>query len=320
MPSFYLKASLSDFMSQESKARRAQCAKLYVMTIADDDFEKFVVSLVKKVGNFSEARMRSFYLASSLNKMDEESAIETMRTICERASKRVTKYQKALLALTDTEMFLQVMGRPKVERLYTASTKKGYKDVVDIFSRALPAKRYEGENDLFFQYGLTTKALGERKYLARKPDLTLIDKLTYDLEPLVMRDLFKNPRLTESQVVKIAARRPNKPEILQEIFNNDKWITRYQVKLALARNPYTPPRIALGILPFLIEQDLIGAARDQALHESVRKRAKAILKTKSIEIKEETSAQARRRVTYQIDLERAVIEPSEEADLEFDEL
>ncbi|MEM2914454.1 MAG: hypothetical protein QXH91_03510 [Candidatus Bathyarchaeia archaeon] len=290
------------------------------MMTADDDFEKLVGNLVKKVCNFPEAKMCSFYLASSLDKMDEESAIEAMRIICDRASKRLLEYQKALIVLADTEMFLQVMGKEKVRRLYPLSVKRDYKDVADIFSQEKPAKRYEGENELFFQYGLTTKALGERKYLARKPDPNLIDKLTYDLEPLVVRDLLKNPMLTESQVVKIAARRPNKPEILEEIFNNAKWVARYQVKLALARNPYTPPRIALGILPFLTEQDLIGAAKDQTLHESVRNRAKAILKAKSIYIKEEALSQERRYITYQIDLERAVIEPVKEAEADIEEL
>jgi len=289
------------------------------MTIPDDDIAQLTATLVKKIGNFTEAKMRSFYAADSLDNMEEELALEVMRVICEHAAKREPKYQKAILALADVEMLLQVMGKRKVAHLYNASLEKGYKDVAGIFSRAMPAKRYEGEIELFLQYGLGSKALGERKYLARKPDPVLIDKLTYDLDPLVMNDLLKNPRLTESQVVKIAARRPNKPEILEEIFDSSKWIARYQVKLAIARNPYTPPRIALGLLTFLTDQDLMDIAQDQTLHEDVKRRARVMLKAKSIELKEEQPALPRERVVYKVDLDNATIKPAGEADSESEE-
>jgi len=277
-----------------------------------DELDELVGDLVKKIGNFVEARMRSIYLASQLDQMDDETALEAMQLICERASGRTPEYKRAVLALVDTETLAQVMGKKKMRRFLMEARKRDYKESVRILSGASPAKRYEGENESFFQYGMTDKLLGERKYLARRPDPVLIDKLSYDLDPIVVRDLLMNPRLTEHQVVKIAARRPNKPEILEEIFNNPRWVARYQIKLALAHNPYTPPRIAAGLIVFLTEHDIIDIARDASLHEEVRRQAKAILKSKKVEVKEETKPLPRGHFMYDIDLDKATVKPADE--------
>ena len=58
--------------------------------------------------------------------------------------------------------------------------------------------------------------LGERKSLARRPDRAMLDRLLHDPHPDVIRRLLRNPRLTEDDVVRLAARRPGRPEVLVE--------------------------------------------------------------------------------------------------------
>jgi hypothetical protein len=97
--------------------------------------------------------------------------------------------------------------------------------------------------------------LGERKSLARRNDREWIARVIRDPHPDVMKILLLNPLLTETDVVRLCARRPVAGEALREVFQCSRWIVRYPVKVALALNPYTPLDIALQLAPLLRDQD-----------------------------------------------------------------
>ena len=96
--------------------------------------------------------------------------------------------------------------------------------------------------------------------------------MLFDPDPRVVQTILGNPRLTEGDVVKLAASRRASPEILKTVAQDTRWVARYQVKLALVSNPTTPTRIVLGLIPYLMKQDLRtlstranrGAIRDKA--------------------------------------------------------
>ncbi len=98
--------------------------------------------------------------------------------------------------------------------------------------------------------------LGERKSLARRPDRRAFDRLLRDPHPDVIRMLLSNPRLTEDDVVRLAARRPNFPDILAEIARCVRWSTRPRVRMALVLNPATPPEIAVPMVLLLVNPEL----------------------------------------------------------------
>jgi hypothetical protein len=108
--------------------------------------------------------------------------------------------------------------------------------------------------------------LGERKSLARRNDREWIVRVIRDPHPDVMRILLLNPRLTETDVVRLCARRPVASDVLREVFQCPRWIIRYPIKVTLALNPYTPLDVALQLIPLLHEQDLkrVLAAADLA--------------------------------------------------------
>jgi hypothetical protein len=118
--------------------------------------------------------------------------------------------------------------------------------------------------------------LGERKALAMSPEKSTLDRLLFDPEPMVIEKLLKNPRLTLEMVVRIAARRPNRPSILRTVFHSSRWSAQYEVKLALARNPYTSPEITFRLLPALHLQDLRDISSDTTLMQEIRDAAKKI--------------------------------------------
>lgn len=119
--------------------------------------------------------------------------------------------------------------------------------------------------------------LGERKSLARRPDRKLIDRVLRDPHPDVIELLLMNPRLTEPDVVRLCARRPNAPEVLLRVFRSPRWAVRPKVRTSLALNPSTPPAIAEAIVPLLAPDDLHALAQDDHAAVAVRRRCIEVL-------------------------------------------
>jgi hypothetical protein len=101
-----------------------------------------------------------------------------------------------------------------------------------------------------------TLTLGERKSLARRPDRSVLEKLLLDPHPDVIARLLKNPRLTEDDVVRLASRRPGRPEVLAAIARDPKWLHRARIRLTLVLNPDTSGALAAPIVGLLLRQEL----------------------------------------------------------------
>jgi hypothetical protein len=86
--------------------------------------------------------------------------------------------------------------------------------------------------------------LGERRAAARRNDRFLLDRLLADPDAGVIARLLRNPALTEREVIRIAAWRPGRPEVLLEVLRCPRWAVRWTVQAALIRNPATPAAVA----------------------------------------------------------------------------
>jgi hypothetical protein len=127
---------------------------------------------------------------------------------------------------------------------------------------------------------LFVESLGHLKTKARatrNPDE--IARLATASEPSVMANLLKNPRLTEEVVVRVAARRPARPEPLIEIWKSVRWSARRAVRRALVFNPYLPPDVGAKIVPLLGEGDWRELAKDAGVHPELREQARRLLGT-----------------------------------------
>lgn len=121
-------------------------------------------------------------------------------------------------------------------------------------------------------------SLGHQKTKARlTTDKDALTRLLTITHPDVIRNALLNPRLTEQLVVSVAARRPQRPEPLWEIFKSPRWGVRHLVRRALVFNPYTPLELGAKLLPLLNEADLRELARDYNVHDSLREQAEALL-------------------------------------------
>jgi hypothetical protein len=104
--------------------------------------------------------------------------------------------------------------------------------------------------------------LGERRALARQPTRALLDKLVKDPHPMVVRILLENPRITEADVVRMAAHRPAIPEVVGEIAKS--WSHRTRVRMTILLNPGSPPAVSVPLLALLVRPELeeVGHAAD----------------------------------------------------------
>lgn len=119
--------------------------------------------------------------------------------------------------------------------------------------------------------------LGHKKMLARTANPDLLARLAAEAEPAVVRNILVNPRLTESMVVRICARKPIKADVLRLVYASRTWSVREKVREAIVHNPYCEPELALKILPTLPRQTLALIAKNAALHANLREAAARLL-------------------------------------------
>ncbi len=119
--------------------------------------------------------------------------------------------------------------------------------------------------------------LGERKSLARTHDRNLIQRVVRDPHPDVVRILLDNPSLTEEDVVRICAMRPNEPGVLQAVYRHRRWVVRYRPRNAIVRNPDCPLDTALLLVPLLRPGELKEAAMASGLAPPLRLSCRSIV-------------------------------------------
>ena len=143
-----------------------------------------------------------------------------------------------------------------------------------MFSEGRPVMEYDTDAAARADAKLFTSPLGvlkTRARLTRNPDE--LSRLAVASNASVIREVLKNPRLTEALVVRIAARRPARPEPLEEIWRSPRWNMQPAVRRALVFNPYLSPEVAVKIVPLLGLPDLKELATDRNVHLSVREMA-----------------------------------------------
>jgi hypothetical protein len=122
-----------------------------------------------------------------------------------------------------------------------------------------------------------TLTLGERKALARRPTRKAMEKLFADPHPVVIRTLLGNPKVTEEDVIRLSARRPNLPEVLAEVARSPRWAHRVRVRMAVVLNPDSPLELAIPLLALLVRHELKLVAAAAYLAPTLRVAARDLL-------------------------------------------
>jgi hypothetical protein len=167
---------------------------------------------------------------------------------------------------------------PHAGALRRLASLQDLKAVASLFPEGSPAEQMDPDEAARRDAKLFNETLGHLKTkarLTRNPDE--LSRVAMVSEPSVIRNVLINPRLTEELVVRIAARRPARPEPLVEIWKCTRWSSQHQVRRALVFNPYLPPEVGSKIVPLLNASDLEELAGDHSVHPWLRDQARALL-------------------------------------------
>ena len=163
---------------------------------------------------------------------------------------------------------------PHLATLRQVASLHEQEEVTFVFSEGRPVQEYDTDAAARADAKLFTSPLGvlkTRARITRNPDE--LSRLAVASNASVIREVLKNPRLTEDLVVRIAARRPARPEPLEEIWRSPRWNRQPAVRRALVFNPYLSPEVAVKIVPLMSVTDLKELATDRNVHLSVRELA-----------------------------------------------
>jgi|SRR5580693_5268417 hypothetical protein len=152
-----------------------------------------------------------------------------------------------------------------------------WRDLADLALDTRLHPRVRREADLCLGQRLGALSVGEKISLARRASPTLVGQLRADPSPRVIAALLENPRLTEGLLAPLAHSDTAQPAVLDLLAGDRRWGLRYDLKLALARNPRTRLPTALRLLAELRKIDLRAVAADPRLAAPLRHRARLLL-------------------------------------------
>jgi hypothetical protein len=223
-------------------------------------------ALVRAILSMSDGALRATYVASVARAEPPESLARALDAVCERAEQAEAPAREALVAIVDA-LNAEGMG-PVVQALREQAAGESLLALERLIRHPMraPAPSATGSvhppsapraapGQVVTREGRPL-TLGERKSLARRPDRETLQRLFADPHPDVIRRLLRNPRLTEDDVVRLAARRPGRGELLAEIARETRWVHRPRVRMALVMNPATPLEMAARIAGLLLRPEL----------------------------------------------------------------
>ena len=114
-------------------------------------------------------------------------------------------------------------------------------------------------------------AVGEKLTLARRGPARVAGALLAEGHPQAVKLALQNSFLTESQVLKVLANQGVPARVVAAIAQHSKWSCRYNVRMALVRNPRTPAPAVLAFLPDLTLRDLADISKLEGVPPHVRR-------------------------------------------------
>jgi hypothetical protein len=254
-------------------------------------------ALLRATLSLGDSELRAKYVATMAGAWSADALAQALDVLCERAEQAETPAREALVAI------VEALNGEGMEGVVSRLRDQAVTDSLLALERLIrhpsrsarsvapgsegPRSRSTRPPDLMRSWswgefsaaapsigeavkpGGRALTLGDRKWLARRPDRETMQRLLADPHPDVIRRCLGNPRVTEDDVIRVAARRPGRGEILAEVARSP-WARRPRVRLALVLNPATPIEIALRLAGLLLRPELELVARSPAVNAPVR--------------------------------------------------
>ena len=241
------------------RAHLAACRRLRTEREAD--------GLLRLLGGILDAELRMFRFAEHLRPRPVDEVAWTLAFVHEKVATGNLAAQKVGLGLLEKGRLGRVLPTGHLEAAAALLDRRGHPSAGLFLDQ--PKRIDAADED---STPRPADPVGYRISQARQAVAGVLERMLFDPDPRVVQTILGNPRLTEADVLKLAASRRAGPGILETVAQDIRWIVRYPVKVALANNPATPTRIVLGLIPYLMKQDLRtlstranrGAIRDKA--------------------------------------------------------
>ena len=223
-----------------------------------------------------EVALRVEWLRDYLESTPSDRAALELERMCEASERSDPGAREAVLALA--LLFARFAEESLVGKLRARAEEGRLLSLGRLLRRAPAHSQPPGVDAPVPDYGMGRElTVGERKSLARAPSRRAFDKLLADPHPLVLRQLLENPRLTEDDVVRIAARRPARPEVALSLARSPRWLRRPRVRMALLLNPGSPPSVVMPLLAACTRGELVEIVHSADSNKVLRATAHELL-------------------------------------------
>ena len=236
--------------------------------------------LARILASLEAGELRAHKAAMVLSELPPGEAVTLLGGLIRRADRRSDPDSAALEGLL--RAVRELLAPPVAEALFHAAGDDP--EVQALFARSGPARNFDHDREEWIDREMRARTLGERRSLARTRDRDLLARLATDQDPTVVRYVLQNPLCTEREVLVAASRRPQRPDVLEEIFRSRRWSPNRRVRRALALNPYSPPALASAALALLTVPDLREVAADLTISSDVRVQARRLLGGRSEDV------------------------------------
>jgi len=203
-----------------------------------------------------------------------------LNLLCESAEALDEQAREALVAWV--AVLVSDEARPAIDELRREAHQSGYLALGRLLREyplpsAIEDERYDANHPAPNPAMGRELTVGERRSLARMSNRAKFERLLLDPHPLVLRQLLANPKLTENDVVKLAALRPARTASLKTLAEFPDWIVRSRIRMTLVANPRTPSTIAVPLTGLATRPQLAEIAGNPSIHVVLRVVAQELL-------------------------------------------
>ena len=220
-----------------------------------------VLQLERRVLSIHERAMRRTLVVEFAELLSPVELVYTLHYIHSRAANGSARARELMQEFALEPSAVSQLPYDILQEGYQIARDKGLESIQGLFfigrledGREMPIQHMDTQ-------GISTNEhlelpLGLRRKAAREQNRHVLDRLLHDQNWRVIELLLDNPRITERDVVKIAARRPTQPAILELVSKHPKWSGRYRIRKSIVCNPKTPYPLARSLLDTLLQQDI----------------------------------------------------------------
>ncbi len=199
-------------------------------------------------------------------------ALETREEFFEKKAKQAAELPEEAVA-EDLPNF-------KIDDLLAKAAEEDARGVAAASIELAPSE-LEDPTKLSVYQQLLNMSVGQKVQMAFKGGKTWRMLLIRERNRLIASSVMRNPRMNDSEAELIAGMRNVDDEVLRLLTMKREWMAKYNIVIALARNPKCPVGVVLPLINRLALRDLKSLKDDKGVSEVARSLARKLFKQRS---------------------------------------